>query len=119
MPTTKPLPQIISRQAAYQLGSRRFYTGEACRNGHISERYVSNGACVGCLNGAFKFRKNAFSHELVPFASTRLWMPRSLQAEQLPALDRYLQTCIMEFSKHAGKLTQDVEDALVTQLEKM
>lgn len=29
-------------------GLSRFYTGRACRSGHFSERYVSNGQCVAC-----------------------------------------------------------------------
>jgi hypothetical protein len=119
MSNEKPLPQIISRQAAYAQGLRKFFTSEPCRKGHISERYVSNGACIACLNGAFKFRQNAFSRDLQPFASQRLWVPRSIGVEGLPELEKYLQRCILEYTKHTGRLTPDLEEALVLQLEKM
>lgn len=29
-------------------GLRRFYTGRACRAGHLSERFLTNGQCVDC-----------------------------------------------------------------------
>lgn len=40
--------KIISRTQAAKLGLSRFYTGKVCRNGHISERYTTNGVCCEC-----------------------------------------------------------------------
>jgi len=37
-----------SRQEAKAVGSKYFYTGRACKRGHVGERY-SNGACVSCV----------------------------------------------------------------------
>lgn len=111
--------QIISREAAYMAGKRRYYLGTPCKNGHYSERYVSNGCCVGCLNGAYKYRVNSFSHELAPYTSPRLWIPKSLKPQELPDLERYLQRCIVEFARHNGKLSEDLEDAFKLQIEKM
>lgn len=45
-----PARVIISREAAYAKGLRRFYTAEPCKKGHIAERYVVNGACLDCQN---------------------------------------------------------------------
>lgn len=115
----KPPPQLISRQAAYAAGLRRFYTGQPCRKGHIAERYVSTGGCIACLSNGFKYRQNAFSHDLQPFISQRLWVRRGLTAEEVPALEKYLQRCILEYTRHTGKLTPDLEDALAMQIEKM
>lgn len=115
----KPLPQVISRQAAHMQGLRRFFTGEPCKSGHTAERYVSNGACVSCVNTGFKYRANSFSHDLAPFASQRLWLPRSFVPEDLPALEKYLQRCIHEYTKHAGKLTEALDDAMRMQMERM
>jgi hypothetical protein len=42
---SKPDP----RSQAKAQGLKRYFTGEPCRNGHVVERYVSNGACVECL----------------------------------------------------------------------
>lgn len=41
-------PQIIDRQTAASLGMKRFFTGNPCVNGHISERSVSRGRCLQC-----------------------------------------------------------------------
>lgn len=40
---------IIDRETARSLGLKMFYTGKVCRNGHLSERYVSTGNCKECL----------------------------------------------------------------------
>lgn len=36
-------------RAAFEAGKTRYFTGEVCKNGHIDERMISNGACVSCL----------------------------------------------------------------------
>lgn len=115
---TKTL-HAISREAAYQTGLRRFFTNTPCRNGHLSERYVSNGVCVSCINAKFKYRRSGISHDLMPFLSARLWVVRDFTPEQTLALDCYLQGCIAEFIKHAGKLTNELSDAIQMHIEKM
>lgn len=42
--------QIITRKEAKEKGLSRYFTGEACKHGHISERTVCNGGCVECKN---------------------------------------------------------------------
>lgn len=115
--SVKPAPEILSRKAAHLQGKRRFYTGEKCRNDHLAERYVSNGACVACLNGNFKFRRSAFSHEVGPFQPNALWIARTMTPEETDALEKYLQSCIVEYTKHIGKLTPDLEDAFKLQVK--
>jgi 5-methylcytosine-specific restriction endonuclease McrA len=39
----------ISRKEAKAQGRKRFFTGEPCPKGHVSERMVSNSNCVECL----------------------------------------------------------------------
>jgi hypothetical protein len=39
---------VLSRSEAAESGLSRFYTGTPCREGHRSERYVSNRQCVAC-----------------------------------------------------------------------
>lgn len=41
--------EITSREEAFRAGLNRFYTGRPCRNGHLSERYVSTQGCIACL----------------------------------------------------------------------
>lgn len=119
MTTEAPRLQLISREAAFQAGKRRYYTGEACRTGHVAERYVSNGACVECVTGKFKYRQNPFSRDLAPFLPQKLWVPRSVEPTDYPSLEKYLQQCIAEYVKHTGKLTPGLEEAFSMQLEKM
>jgi predicted RNA-binding protein YlxR (DUF448 family) len=39
---------IITRKEAQEQGLPRFYTGIACDNGHVSERYTASNGCVAC-----------------------------------------------------------------------
>lgn len=39
---------IISRKDAKANNSKTYFTGIACKNGHIAERYTGNGTCVDC-----------------------------------------------------------------------
>tara|TARA_R110001583_G_scaffold169768_1_gene322850 strand:- start:254800 stop:255279 length:480 start_codon:yes stop_codon:yes gene_type:complete len=40
--------EVISREEAKAQGLRRYFTGEPCRQGHLSERYVIGKRCVEC-----------------------------------------------------------------------
>jgi hypothetical protein len=40
--------KIISRQEAKAKGLKRYFTGKACKWGHVVERWVSSKACVVC-----------------------------------------------------------------------
>lgn len=42
--------EIIERRVAHALRRIRFYTGKLCKYGHDSERYVSTGGCLECVN---------------------------------------------------------------------
>lgn len=110
---------IISRKAAYGMGLRRFYTGVPCKHGHVAERFVSNGGCTACTNPSYRFRQNTFSHDIKAFNSQRLWVHAGLQVEEMPALEKYLQLCIIEFIRHSGKMTPALDEAFLMQLEKM
>lgn len=39
---------IISRKEAIRIGLPRYFTGKACKNGHIAERGTSRGTCFSC-----------------------------------------------------------------------
>ena len=41
----KPVPE---RTAAKEAGERFYFTGKACRNGHVVKRYTSSGLCSAC-----------------------------------------------------------------------
>lgn len=40
--------EIITRQEAKILGLKTYFTGEACKHGHLSTRRSSNGSCSEC-----------------------------------------------------------------------
>ena len=40
--------KILPRNIAREQNISRFFTGEPCTHGHISERVTSSGACVEC-----------------------------------------------------------------------
>ena len=42
--------QITTRQQAKDAGLPRYFTGEPCRNGHLSERQTANHDCIECKN---------------------------------------------------------------------
>jgi hypothetical protein len=46
------MTEIISRDDARTRGLKHYFTGVACKHGHISERFVSNGACALCSRSA-------------------------------------------------------------------
>src|SRR5713226_2905732 len=39
---------VLGRSEAASSGLSRFYTGDACKDGHRAKRYVSNRQCVAC-----------------------------------------------------------------------
>jgi 5-methylcytosine-specific restriction endonuclease McrA len=41
---------IISRAEAKAAGLKRYFTGVACKHGHVAERFVSTRQCADCLN---------------------------------------------------------------------
>lgn len=40
--------EIVTRNDAKANGLTRYFTGQACKHGHIAERVVANGVCVVC-----------------------------------------------------------------------
>lgn len=39
---------VILRSEAKQLGLKRYYTGKACKHGHLTERFTNDGKCREC-----------------------------------------------------------------------
>lgn len=42
---------IITRKEAKLAGLNKYFTGERCINGHLTERYTASGSCSECING--------------------------------------------------------------------
>lgn len=60
--------KIITKQEAKAAGLKRFFTGEACRNGHIAERHIYGGnPCCTCAMDRRNGNKEAIA------AATKAW----------------------------------------------
>lgn len=40
--------KLISRSEAKRIGLKRYFTGAACKHGHVDERTTANGSCLEC-----------------------------------------------------------------------
>ena len=40
--------KVITRSKAAQEGLKKYYTGDLCKHGHDSQRYVCNTKCIAC-----------------------------------------------------------------------
>jgi hypothetical protein len=43
--------EVKTRKQALLAGENTYFTANACKNGHISYRYVQSGACYDCIRG--------------------------------------------------------------------
>jgi hypothetical protein len=51
--------KILLKADAIAQGKLVFFTGKKCRDGHIANRYVSNGRCIECIRLARLAEKEA------------------------------------------------------------
>lgn len=86
-------PELVTRDVAFKSGKKRFFTGQPCGEGHIAERYVSNGGCIECVN-PYRQRRHAIDPTLVPYVCPKFWTRRGLTPENYDQLQEYLQRCI-------------------------
>lgn len=92
--------KIISRADAKAQNLKYFYTGEPCRHGHDSERYVgSNKACVGCVRLAKISYKND-NHDKIKEMKRKLY-----HADR----DKHLEQRRASYQKH--KIKRNAESA--------
>jgi 5-methylcytosine-specific restriction endonuclease McrA len=48
---------IVTRKAAMSSGNKKYFTGQACKHGHVDYRSTANGACYACSrNKSRRFR---------------------------------------------------------------
>lgn len=65
-------PTIINRAAAKAAALNKYFTGEECTNGHISERYVQSGACCACISAhVYNSRRLHADEQTTPRAVAR------------------------------------------------
>lgn len=72
--------EIISRDDAQNSGLKFFFTGVACRFGHLVQRYVCDGSCIECRNiHSEKWRK---ANPEKARESVRRWANRNIESER-------------------------------------
>lgn len=84
---------LIDRYEAQARGLKRYFTGQPCFRGHITERYTSNGACVACQNFTTPKKHGAAGFTFLPeralnFSNAEGAVPTALEAQ---AAYRYLE----------------------------
>ena len=47
-----PQKPILARRDAIESGENRYFTGAACKWGHVSERWTISGQCIACMNAS-------------------------------------------------------------------
>lgn len=113
---------LISRTTAHTEGLPRYYTGISCKNGHVSERYVSTGGCIDCLN---KYRDKYSRHS--PTSTLTRWKPQDaffvpvgLDAKQLIHLNACLQHWVVQWAAQQNielpPMATDIIERLVRNL---
>src|SRR6185437_10693111 len=55
------IDNIITRLEAIRLGSKTYYTGKPCKNGHIAKRKTINGGCLICHNQQLDAKRSEYS----------------------------------------------------------
>jgi len=84
-----------------------YYTGEPCKYGHRSYRYVSTGNCVECLRNGRATRNNPASRELVSYAPRMVWANKRMTNQHWTMLDAYLQSCAEQFTQAIAHQLRD------------
>lgn len=85
------MPVVISRKAAHVAGLKRFFTGEPCVHGHVSERYVSSGNCIECVTFKTPNKPNVAHNAAWPRAAFVFQTQPAPTQEEMQAAIRYVQ----------------------------
>jgi nitrate/TMAO reductase-like tetraheme cytochrome c subunit len=79
----------ITKQEAKHLGMIRFFTGEPCKHGHISERRVSSGECIEC--NLISARKHKATEQWAVRRAARINSKKETGEWQLYCRDKHLR----------------------------
>lgn len=98
---------IDIRLAARERGEKTFSTGMACKRGHFSKRYTSNGGCIECMTGMFAKPLSDMQAQAVQrYTFTALLPTPNVQVVDARALSLYLASCMLQWERvnnvHAG-----------------
>lgn len=92
------MTKIVSRTEAKRRGLVRYFTGDACTNGHVAERNVREGKCIECIR-ARQRRWNEDNRERLSLKG-RQW--REENADRKRANDKAWQEANKQRCKQVG-----------------
>ena len=99
--------QIISRIDAKAAGLKRFFTGEPCKKGHVSERFLS-GSCVQC----YKERMQKEEHKSKKRESDKKYREGQNKEKRSEYFKNYYEARKEKFSERSAKYRAENKDKL-------
>lgn len=82
--------EIISRADAHEKKLKHFFTGKPCKRGHLRERSVQTGACLGCLSHYAQQYASKYRQKSNAQASGMVDHTVSIHAEHAPLVDQFV-----------------------------
>ena len=61
--------ELLSKKDALSPGLQQYFTGKPCKHGHVSNRYVKTGICVGCVRARKGYNHKVDQPVYGPFIS--------------------------------------------------
>ena len=101
------MENIITRKTARALGLTSYYTGEPCKNGHTSYRYVQSGTCAQCIrasNGNPNAASNIAAANLARIKLEQVAQINAIKLELIQAKVRLFESDVVSFSNVALEL---------------
>lgn len=86
METDSQPKKIITRAEAKALGLKRYFTGNACKNGHVAEKYTNCSLCVVC--SAANTRRNYTSNREIMLEKQKARWIKDKEKSRLRAYTR-------------------------------
>lgn len=103
---------IISRLNAANQGRRTYYLGTPCKEGHVSERYTSNGACLQCLQRFRRTTINPWTKQLSPYMlPPGYFVPTEMTPELHAELGEFMHRALEHWVNEKGLITPSIQNA--------
>lgn len=78
---------IILRKDALAMGRDKYFTGEPCSSGHISERYVKCNKCTGCVS--FRHKRHYTANREANIATSRAYRAANADTLSIKSKDKW------------------------------
>lgn len=80
--------EIMERAEAQAQGKNTYYTGRACRNGHVTYRYTQSGTCAGCINESTNAARRGEASPFTPMNGPREYLQQLIELRVRVYLDQ-------------------------------